>query len=113
MNLQATLGGRSAATGCFTAIFLALVWRAPGLEFYLSSPDHGYQLALGRQIFFGKFPYVDLFFHYGPLTAFTSAFAIWLSDSLVTETLVCALGYALALFLLHRMALFHIGPAYP
>jgi hypothetical protein len=87
----------------FFAFFLVLLWRAPGLEFYLRSPDHGYQLALGRQVSFGKFPFVDLFSHYGPLHALTSAFGLWVSDSLISETIICALGYAAAILVIHRL----------
>jgi hypothetical protein len=84
-----------------------LLWTAPGIEFYLNSSDHGYQLSLGHQITLGKFPFVDFFYHYGPLAAYTSAIGIWLSDSLLGETIICALGYALALALIYRITVQH------
>ncbi|NEP60880.1 MAG: hypothetical protein F6K31_28505 [Symploca sp. SIO2G7] len=85
------------------APFVLLLLKAPELSFYLESADHGYQLSLGRQVVLGKFPYVDQFFHYGPLTAFTSAIGIWLWDSLISETLICAFGYACSIFLIHYL----------
>jgi hypothetical protein len=88
-------------------VMLCLLWRAPGLEFYYHSPDHGYQLSLGRQITLGKFPFVDMFFHYGPLTALTSAIGIWLSGSLLGETLICVIGYTAALFLVFALVRAH------
>lgn len=93
----------------FLIPFLVLLWRAPSLEFYLGSADHGYQLSLGRQILLGKFPFVSLFFHYGPLTAFTSAFGLWVADSLISETIICALGYATAIFLIHYLSRYYVS----
>jgi len=87
----------------FFVILSALLWRAPGLDFYLGSSDHGFQLSLGRQIVLGKFPFVDFFPHYGPLVAFTSGLGIWIWDSLIAETVICATGYALAIFLIYRL----------
>lgn len=87
----------------FVAPLLLLLWRSPCLGFYLNSADHGYQLSLGRQVLMGKFPFVDLFFHYGPLTAFSSAFGLWISNSLIPETVICAIGYAIAFFLIHYL----------
>lgn len=86
---------------------LLLLWKAPRLEFYLTSADHGYQLSLGKQILFDRFPFIDQFFHYGPLTAFTSAFGLWISDSLIPETIICAIGYAAAIFFIHRLSLIY------
>jgi len=83
----------------FLLALIALLWSAPGLDFYLGSPDHGYQLSLGHQIVLGKFPFVDFFFHYGPLTAYTSCLNFVPYGSLVFETIICATGYALAIML--------------
>jgi 4-amino-4-deoxy-L-arabinose transferase-like glycosyltransferase len=80
---------------------IVLLWRAPTLASFLQNSDHGYQLSMGKQILLGKFPFVDLFFHYGPLTAFTSAFGLWISDSLIPEIIICAIGYAAAIFLIY------------
>ena len=88
----------------FLAFLLILLWKAPNLEFYLTSADHGYQLSLGQQVLMGKFPFRDLFFHYGPLTALTSAFGLRFSDSLIPETVICATGYAAAIFIIHHLA---------
>jgi hypothetical protein len=84
------------------ALFVTIMWKAPGLESYLSNPDHGSQLSQGQQILLGKFPFRDMFTNYGPLTPFTSAAGLWISRpgpySLMPETLFCVTGYALALF---------------
>ena len=95
----------------FGLVLLVLLWRAPSLGFLLANPDHGYQLSLGRQILLGAFPYVDLMFHYGPLVAFTSAFNLGFLGGVMGETLVCALGYAIAFLLLARVARCRISGA--
>jgi hypothetical protein len=86
----------------FVTLFVTLMWKAPGLDSYLSNPDHGSQLAQGQQILLGKFPFRDMFINYGPLTPFTSAAGLWISSpgpySLMPETLFCVTGYALALW---------------
>jgi hypothetical protein len=86
----------------FVALFVTLMWKAPGIESYLDNPDHGSQLAQGQQILLGKFPFRDIFTNYGPLTPFTSAASLWISSpapySLLPETIFCVTGYALALF---------------
>ncbi|MDQ7781616.1 MAG: hypothetical protein RDU20_01975 [Desulfomonilaceae bacterium] len=90
----------------FLAFIIALVlllWRAPGLEFYLSSSDHGFQLCMARQVILGKLPFVDVFSHYGPLVSFTSALLSAIHDSLLSETLLCAVGYAASLSLVYRL----------
>jgi len=87
----------------FFAAFTALLLRAPSVGFFLWSDDHGHQLSLGRQVVLGKTPFVDLFFTYGPLTAYASAFAIRVHDTLVSEVVVCALGYAAALTIIFML----------
>jgi len=77
-----------------------LLFRAPSVGSYLYNSDHGYQLALGRQLLLGKLPFKELFFHYGPLSAYTSLAGIKMWDSPLSETIICCLGYALALFCL-------------
>jgi hypothetical protein len=79
------------------ALFLA---RAPAREHYLENFDHGLQLCAGQQILFGKVPGRDMLIAGGPLAGYTSAAGLWLSRSLVGETLICALGYALSIWLL-------------
>lgn len=92
--------------GIFACVML---WTAPGLDYYLGNSDHGYQLSMGKEMLLGKFPFVDLFFHYGPLTALTSAFGLWLSNSLIPETVICALGYATALALIYFLTRFYLS----
>jgi len=92
------------ALGVLCLALLVLLVRAPSIEFYLNSTDHGYQIAFGRQVVLGLFPGVDVFMNYGPLVAFTSAAGIWLSGSLVGETLLCAFGYAASLALIGALA---------
>jgi hypothetical protein len=88
----------------FGLAWLALLWVAPPLEGYLLNSDHGYQLSLARLIQLGAFPYVDLVFHYGPMVAWSSALALWLSGSLIGETVLCATGYAVAVACLAGVA---------
>jgi hypothetical protein len=83
--------------------FLLLLWCAPGLGRYLNAPDPGYQLSLGKQIVLGRFPFVDLFFSYGPLVGLTSAFGLRVSDTLIPEILICSLGYASSLLIVHYL----------
>jgi hypothetical protein len=92
----------------FAVAFFVLVWKAPDLERFLYNPDQGYQLSLGQQILLGRFPFVDLMFVYGPLTAFTSAGALRIFDNLIGEILVSAFFYAASLFLLHKLAYKHV-----
>jgi hypothetical protein len=98
------------ALGVLCVALAVLLARSPGIEFYLNSVDHGYQLGLGRQVVLGLFPGVDLFMNYGPLVAFTSAAGIWLSGSLLGETLLCATGYAASLALIGALAARYVSP---
>lgn len=86
------------------AAFTYLLINSPGSDFFIVSQDHGYQLSLGQQLLHGKLPFRDLFFHYGPLLSFTSAFGQWLNPGLFSEILICATGYALAVTLLYLCA---------
>ena len=40
---------------------------------------------------------------YGPMPMYTSALGLWVSQSLIGETLICASAYALCLFLIYRL----------
>ena len=84
------------ALALFLLPFLYLLWRAPSFDSFFSNTDHGFQLALGRQVLLGKVPYVDLFFYYGPLAAYTSALGFCCTDGPLAEIVICCIGYALA-----------------
>ena len=92
----------------FVACFAWLLLKSPTLESYLGNADHGGQLCMGRQILLGKTPGIDLWTHYGPLSGYSSALGLWLFQSLVGETVLCASGYAAAIaivgFLVSRYA---------
>ena len=84
----------------FLALFL---FKAPALDYFLTSRDHGYQLSVGTHILMGKVPGIDILMPYGPMAMYTSALGLWASDSLIGETIMCAVGYALCLFLIYRL----------
>jgi hypothetical protein len=90
--------------GLFLLLWLLLLGGAPELSFYYHSADHGYQLSVGQQLLLGKRLFVDLFWHYGPLAALTSAGGLALHPSLLPETLICSCGYALTLTVLFAVA---------
>src|SRR5262249_47278728 len=71
--------------------------------------DPSFQLSIGQQVVLGKRLFVDVFFHYGPLVAYTSALGLAVHDSLVPETVICALGYAASIALLFSTATVLIG----
>ena len=93
--------------GIFLGFLTLLLLAAPGLDYFLASQDHGLQLSLGMQILQGKVPGIDVITGYGPGAMYTSALGLWASGSLVGETLLCASGYALALFLIYRLVRDH------
>ena len=74
---------------------------ARDLEHYISHSDLGYQLSLGRHLLLGKKPFVDFFFLYGPLTGYTSALGLWLTNGVIGEVVICSLGYALSVSCLY------------
>ena len=80
------------------AVLLALTLAsAPTLDYFLNSPDLGYQVSLGHLMLSGKFPFVNMFQHYGPLVTITSAAGQWIHDSVAPEVVICSLGYCLAM----------------
>ena len=85
--------------GCFA--FIAL--KAPGLDYFLTSRDHGYQLSVGSQVLMGKVPGVDVIISYGPMAMYTSSVGLWASGSLIGETVFCAAGYSVCLLLIYRL----------
>jgi hypothetical protein len=87
----------------FLGFLLLFLSKAPGLEFYFSSLDHGYQLSIGTQVLLGKVPGIDVIIAYGPLVMYTSALGLWVTGSLIGETVLCSVGYALSLFLLYHL----------
>ena len=88
----------------FLAVFLM---KAPGLDYYLTSRDHGYQLCVGTQILMDKVPGIDVIMAYGPMAMYASALGLWVCDSLIGETILCATGYAICLFLIYRLVAAH------
>ncbi len=83
---------------------LALILaKAPGLDYFLSARDHGYQLCMGTQILLGKVPGVDVVCAYGPMVMYASALGLRISQSMLGEVFICAAGYALCLFLIYRL----------
>lgn len=81
--------------------FCILLWLSPDLSFYIGSQDQGYQIAAGKMVLSGFIPFKDLFLGYGPLVAYTSAFGELFNNSLIGETIICSLGYALSLYLIY------------
>jgi hypothetical protein len=87
----------------FVCSAAALLFFAPGREFYFRSFDHGVQLSIGQQILLGKLPGRDVLIASGPGAMSVSAVGLWASHSLLGETILCAAGYALALTLIYRV----------
>ena len=87
--------------------FLLMLLKAPGLDYFLTSRDHGYQLCIATQILLGKVPGIDVITAYGPMAMYTSALGLKLSDSLIGETILCASGYSLCLFLIYWLVKNH------
>ena len=87
----------------FMGLLVLFLGKAPGLGYFLSSRDHGSQLSIGTQVLLGKVPGIDLPIAYGPMVMYTSALGLWLSDSLIGETLLCSLGYAFSVFLIYHL----------
>ena len=95
---------RTVAAGVFLGFAAILLLKAPGLEYFLTSRDHGYQLCIGGQVLLGKTPGVDIVTVYGPMAMLTSALGLRLSGSLLGETLLCVGGYSLCFALLYSLA---------
>src|SRR5271166_1139721 len=74
-----------------------LLWRFPPPTFFLSSLDHGYQLAMGTAVVDGRLPGIDYFTLYGPFVGLTSGLGLAVTGSLTGEIVICAVGYALAI----------------
>ena len=87
----------------WSVILVVLLVCSPPLEFYLKSSDHGMQLALGRQVLFGRQPFLGTWLFYGPLVAYSSAAGLWLGHGLVPETVICSVGYAVALLVVYTL----------
>jgi hypothetical protein len=87
----------------FLSSLVLLLWTAPGLDYFLTSRDHGYQLSIGTQILKGRIPGVDVMITYGPMAMYTSAAGLWASGSLIGEMLLCVGGYALCVSLIYRL----------
>ena len=109
---EATVGMREATharrdwlvcCAVFVCSAAVLLFFAPGREFYFRSFDHGVQLSIGRQILLGKVPGRDVLIASGPMAMYVSAAGLWASGSLLGETVLCAVGYALSLALIYRI----------
>ena len=50
----------------FLGFLALLLMTAPGLDYFLTNRDHGYQLCVGTQVLMGKVPGVDIIVAYGP-----------------------------------------------
>lgn len=87
--------------------FLLMILQSPGLDYFLNSRDHGYQLCIATQILLGKVPGIDVITAYGPMAMYTSALGLKLSDSLIGETILCTGGYSLCLFLIYWLVKNH------
>lgn len=87
----------------FLGLLVVFLLKAPGLAFFMGSSDHGYQLSIGTQVLLGKVPGIDLVIAYGPLVMYTSALGLWLTHSLIGETILCSAGYAVSVFLLYHL----------
>lgn len=106
-HLPRASAGQAVSWAVVLGFFLVMVLQAPGLEYFLTSRDHGYQLCIATQILMGKVPGIDIITAYGPMVMYTSALGLRLSDSLIGETTLCALGCAIALFLIYWLVKNH------
>jgi hypothetical protein len=86
----------------FVVALLYLLLRVPGPEFFLSSDDQGYQMALGMAIATGRYPGLDFITQYGPLVAVASWLGWAATGSLAGEIFLCAAGYAATIALTYR-----------
>jgi hypothetical protein len=102
-----TRAGEVVPWAVLVGFFVMILMEAPGLEYFLTSRDHGYQLSIGTQILMGKVPGIDIITAYGPMAMYTSALGLKLSGSLIGETTLCALGYAVGLFLMYWLVKNH------
>lgn len=93
-----TFAGFAASnTMVFVATVVYLLWRFPTPAFFLTSLDHGYQLAMGVAVADGRLPGIDYFTLYGPFVGLTSGLGLAATHSLAGEIIICAVGYALAI----------------
>lgn len=95
--------GHRADAVCLSAVTIFIFGSVPAFEFYMQSPDHGFQLMLGSQILQGKIPSIDLVAATGPLVGLSSAAGLWFNYSLLPETMVCALMYIASVYLIYRL----------
>lgn len=92
---------RTLVAGVFLGALTLLLLRAPGLDYFLTSRDHGYQVGIGGQVLQGATPGVDIVTVYGPMAMLTSALGLRISGSLLGEAFLCSGGYALCFTLLY------------
>jgi|GEM_PF-1894536 len=94
---RGTFMTRIISIGWLLVLMVLILASAPTLDYFLNSPDMGYQLSLGSIMLAGKFPFVDMLQHYGPLVTFTSAAGQWVHSSVIPEVFICSFGYSLAI----------------
>ncbi len=88
----------------FLTFLLLCLLKAPGVGFYFTNSDHGFQLSVGTQVLLGRVPGTDVVIGYGPLVMYTTALGLWLTNgSLIGETIICSIGHALCLFLIYHL----------
>ena len=56
----------------FLSFLVVVLLKAPGLDYFLDSRDHGYLVSVGTQILLGKLPGIDIITAYGPMAMYTS-----------------------------------------
>ena len=98
---------RAVSWAVLFGFFLLMLLEAPGLDYFLTSRDHGYQLCIATEILLGKVPGIDVVTAYGPMAMYTSALGLKLSASLIGETILCASGYSVCLFLIYWLVKNH------
>jgi hypothetical protein len=107
LHARATRIDQAMSWTVFLGFFLLMILLSPGLDYFLKCRDHGYQLCVATQILLGKIPGIDVIIAYGPMAMYTSALGLKLTDSLIGETVLCAGGYSLSMFLIYWLVRNH------
>jgi hypothetical protein len=83
--------------------FCIILWCAPPLSHYLGEENQCLFLAGGRQILFGRFNFF-YFLGGGPFKLCVEAIGLAINNSLISETLVCSLGFSVSIFFIHYIS---------